>query len=140
MTKEEALFKVEGLLTYYLPVEDYDTVVEIMKALKQQPATEVDCISRDAAKNAIINYKYSDRFCEEHNINTSINAGMALIALSDLPSVTPQPRIGHWIEHQHEWGDNWQYSKYECSDCHNWANFDDDFCPNCGVKMVESEE
>lgn len=34
MTKEEALFKVEGLLTYYLPVEDYDTVVEIKKALK----------------------------------------------------------------------------------------------------------
>ena len=34
MTKEKALFKVKCLLTCYLPVEDYHTVVEIIEALK----------------------------------------------------------------------------------------------------------
>ncbi len=57
-----------------------------------------------------------------------------------MSSVTPQePKTGHWTEHPHEWGDNWQYSDYECSICHNWAHFDTDFCPNCGAKMAESE-
>jgi len=47
---------------------------------------------------------------------------------------TPFPK-GHWTEHPHEWGDNWQYSQYECSCCHNWAYHDTDYCPNCGVEM-----
>ena len=45
------------------------------------------------------------------------------------------PKKGHWIEHPHEWGDNWQYSQYECSCCHNWAYHDTDYCPNCGAEM-----
>lgn len=51
---------------------------------------ELDCISRADARKAIIAHQYSDSFCEEHSIDHSINTGMALIALSDLPSVTPQ--------------------------------------------------
>lgn len=47
---------------------------------------------------------------------------------------TPLPK-GHWTEHPHEWGDNWQYSQYECSCCHNWAYHDTDYCPNCGAEM-----
>lgn len=47
---------------------------------------------------------------------------------------------GHWIEHPHEWGDNWQYSRYECSNCHTWAYFDSDFCPDCGADMREVEK
>lgn len=49
-----------------------------------------------------------------------------------------EPKTGHWIEHPHEAGENWEYSKYECSECHVWEDDDSDFCPNCGVKM-ESE-
>ena len=52
---------------------------------------------------------------------------------------TPLPK-GHWIEHPHEWGDNWQNSRYECSCCHNWAFFDTDYCPNCRAEMSEGEE
>lgn len=46
---------------------------------------------------------------------------------------------GHWIEHPHERGNNWEYSCYECSKCHSWSHSDTDYCPNCGIGM-ESEE
>lgn len=59
----------------------------------------------------------------------------------DLPSVTPQPpKKGHWIEHPHECGANWEYSKYECSECHDWEEDDSDYCPNCGADMREVSE
>jgi len=41
----------------------------------------------------------------------------------------------HWIEHEHEAGENWEYSRYECSECHEWSDDDSNFCPNCGMKM-----
>ena len=46
-----------------------------------------------------------------------------------------EQQTGKWIEHEHESGDNWEFSKYECSQCHVWSNDDSDFCPNCGVDM-----
>ena len=93
-------------------LEDGDTMPEHMdleyrgaridfhcKPLEQEPTTKnnlgVDCISRADARKAILDHQYSDSFCEEHNIDHSINTSMALIALSDLPSVTPQE--SRWI-------------------------------------------
>lgn len=49
-------------------------------------------------------------------------------------------RKGHWIEHPHECGINWEYPMYECSECHEWAEDDSDFCPNCGANMREVKE
>lgn len=61
--------------------------------------------------------------------------------MSTIPSVIPQePRKGHWIKHPHECGINWEYPMYECSECHEWAEDDSDFCPNCGADMGEVEE
>lgn len=61
---------------------------------EQEPTTkndlEVDCISRAEARKAIIDHQYSNGFCEEHNIDHSINTSVALLVLSDMPSVTPQ--------------------------------------------------
>ena len=59
---------------------------------------ELDCILRADARKAIIDHQYSANFCEEHNINHSINTSMALIALSALPSVTPQEPIKPMVE------------------------------------------
>jgi rubrerythrin len=39
MTREEALDRVEGYLTSYLDMEDYEEVEEIVKALKQDQKT-----------------------------------------------------------------------------------------------------
>lgn len=76
---------------------------------------------------------------EQRNLN-NIPYHVYSTLIDGIDTLEQETKTGQWIEHQHEWGDNWQYSKYECSCCHNWANFDDDFCPNCGAKMVESEE
>lgn len=40
MTREEAINKVEGYLTDYLPIEDHEELEEIIKALKQEPALD----------------------------------------------------------------------------------------------------
>ena len=39
MTREEALSKVKGYLTDLFPLEGYDKVEEIIKALEQEPKT-----------------------------------------------------------------------------------------------------
>ena len=59
----------------------------------------------------------------------------ALRLLKELPSVQLERPKGHWIEHPHECGMNWDFSKYECSECHGWTEDDSDFCPNCGCQM-----
>lgn len=46
MTREEAINKVQGYLTDYLPIEDYEELDEIIKALEQKPCE--DAISRQA--------------------------------------------------------------------------------------------
>lgn len=61
--------------------------------------------------------------------------------LQALPSVKQQEqRKGHWIEHPHEWGTNWEYSMYECSECNEYTVGDSDFCPNCGADLREEQK
>ena len=50
--------------------------------------------------------------------------------LSELPSVTPQPKMGRWIEHFDKSG-KW----YECDQCHTDWGGSVNYCPNCGAKM-----
>lgn len=47
----------------------------------------------------------------------------------------PNNSTAHWIERPHESGENWEYSMYECSDCHEWSDNDSNYCPNCGKEM-----
>ena len=54
-----------------------------------------------------------------------------------LPSVTPQPKTGHWISHYDEDAkEGW----YECDRCHTERAFNTKFCPDCGAKMIEPQE
>ena len=68
-----------------------------IEVLNQEPTTkndlDVDCILSEEARKAILDHQYSDNFCIDHNIDHSINTGMALIALSDLPPITSQKQI-----------------------------------------------
>lgn len=54
MTSEEALVKVRGYLTDYLPLDNADEIDEIIKALEQQPSE--DCISRKEVISEIDKY------------------------------------------------------------------------------------
>jgi len=73
-----------------------------------------------------------------------------MFGIDRLPSVTPQPRKGHW-EHGKELSKEYRgrilvdvtYADWHCSNCHcvieesikpKW-----NFCPNCGAKMQEVE-
>ena len=47
----------------------------------------------------------------------------------------PNNSIAHWIERPNESGENWEYSMYECSNCHEWSDNDSNYCPNCGKEM-----
>lgn len=138
MIKEEALERVERYLTDYFPLEDSDKIDEIIKALEQEPTIK-DCISRAEAIKGLGEqpYVWTDSDFEIQQLaDWKIHKEM----LENLPSVTPIRPKGHWIEHPHECGENWEYSMYECSECHHWEDDDSDYCPSCGAKMEEVKE
>lgn len=92
-----------------------------------------DLISRKAAIDAIWD-----------GVNMDIYTREVKEILEALPSVTPQPKMGHWIEHEkgywsevNEEGerDGW-IPAYECSECGSQGWMDkENYCPNCGAKM-----
>ena len=122
-------------------------VDELARELEQLKGTTkndlgVDCISRADARKAIIEYQYSDSFCEEHNIDHSINTSMALLALSDLPSVTPQEpktkieesnfsREQYVLDIDTAWKCGYEAGKKENSPIN--------ICPHCGEYIGEEE-
>lgn len=92
----------------------------VRKHGEQEPCD--DCISRSAvlaiAGDSCLDldsYEDTREFCDEIN---------------DLPSVTPHPKMGRWIEHFDESG-KW----YECDQCHTDWGGSVNYCPNCGSKM-----
>ena len=71
-----------------------------------------------------------------------LDAGGVIIGLyfaiaNDLPSVTPQPKTGHWIE---EFNDLEGEVRFTCSCCGKYQLFGTDYCYNCGAKMFETKE
>lgn len=60
-------------------------------------------------------------------------------AVYELPSVTPQPKTGRWTN-----GDPicpcCGEDKFKDLDADIWADWQPKHCPNCGAKMVESED
>ena len=113
-----------------------------IKALEQEPCDDV--ISRAEAEAIFRNarsklnpsdYKTADEFNTRDLMLLNAEQFIHL-----LPSVRPQePKTGHWIfvdkahEHAH------------CSEC-DYGDVDlvggrpHNYCPNCGAKMIESEE
>lgn len=85
-----------------------------------------DAISRQAVLDLVADY--------------DLSMGQVVKAIHALPSVTPQPRTGRWIDQQ----DNGRkvmafWERYECSECGCHHNNDAKFCPNCGAKMEVEE-
>jgi len=97
-----------------------------IKALKAQPSE--DCISRKAALDALHSY-----FAEGFNEDRWWNSTYVLDAINKAPSVAPQPKTGHWIEHKHG-----GIEHIECSKCKCWFLRKDlirnSYCPNCGSR------
>ena len=57
-----------------------------------------------------------------------------LTNLMDVLEKQMQEQTGHWIDHQEG---RWIYA--QCSECGTVHDTQTNFCPNCGVRMVEQE-
>ena len=87
-----------------------------------------DLISRQDAIKAID--EKAKRIKNEDTLN---GLAGAVGILFDLPSVKQEPKTGH-----REYNDI--YDHYLCENCKTIVMDYDNFCPNCGVKMVEEQE
>ena len=126
--------------------EEHRQLAEWLKELKQLREQEPcdDCISRQAALS--MQYRIDD------SATLSTRDVVNVDDIEDLPPVTPQPKMGHWIiKDGKEQGydiagiKTW-YIQIMCDKCgfiktaiegHTGQN---KFCPKCGAKMQEVEK
>ena len=58
-----------------------------------------------------------------------------------LEALEQEPKTGHWIADVDKWGDIvTTVNGYKCSECGEFNVDKDNYCPNCGAKMVEPQE
>lgn len=138
MTLKEQIMKLQT----YKMFEGEDTVYverdEVLKLLAQEPCE--DAISREELLKAIDTW---DKFgCDadtklvphqDHYI-PYIHYDDVVKGIKEMPTVTPQPNIGHWIKV----GEG--LLPFECSECEKLEFKKSKYCPNCGARMTESEE
>ena len=150
MTREEAstiLYKewqrfLEDNLDYAGISDAYTMAIN---TLKQEPCG--DAINRDELLKAIDTW---DKFgCDadtklvpyqDHYI-PYIHYDDVVKCIKGMPSVTPQPKTGHWNAYEVFQGgikEEW----LECSEC-KWSNalvIPRNYCPKCGARMMEKED
>lgn len=166
MTFEEAkkIFLNRGYIevpggTYYDADKWRNAVAIISKYLEQQPCE--DCISREALKRKL--QEHHDFFIDAYdgfsnmsqNDKSRVDEIINCIAMVvNEPSVTPNKKIGHWIEENiNEWSRKVFCSKCGCTSPFEHINNGDiysasgygvinktKFCPNCGANMIEPQE
>ena len=141
MTREET---VKNLLTELIDMidngsqRDLDRADEIgasiIKLFKQEHSE--DAISRQAALDIVDGYSESQSNVED--VTQDIISDIAA-----LPSVTPEPKTGHWIKNK---GFDDRDMFYTCSECGRTINVicgdtlaNYPYC-HCGTKMVEPQE
>ena len=103
-----------------------------LKSEYKQSNSDEDCISREAVidyiKDCTIDLGYEN------------GTNMVIDVISNLPSVQPKSKIGHWIADVDRWGDVvTTVNGYRCSECGEFNTDKDNYCPNCGAKMVEPQ-
>lgn len=136
MRNEEAIDIIKCLAWHTRPNEE--DIEQAIQALEQESCDE--CVSRQAVEDAIENMTVNGE---------RLGYMVAYEILSDLPCVTPQPNIGHWIMEQSGLTGWKSISNCNCSECGASAllEFVSDmdgvsytlkpskYCPNCGAKM-----
>ena len=142
---------------YRITEQDFEAFDTAIKALEQEPTTKIDCDKTDC--NNCVNHK-----CCDYEPTTKNDLGVDCISrkaalditwhdpsysdplnvltevrdkIRELPSVTPQPRKGHWDIKDKMW---WVCSACGCQTRMMKKYNVPNFCPACGAKMAESEE
>ena len=105
-----------------MDVIDHNNCEKIIKLINSQPCE--DCISRaEALKHSHIEY---DDDGEGHKVVYAED-------IEGLPSVTPQPKRGKWIENTYESSREFWDRTTECSECgYKLGGAMPNYCPNCG--------
>jgi len=128
MTREEAIELLDNLngMIEDSRNSDYDTAFKMaIKALEQEPCD--DCVRRR---------EVLDVLKDKWNMFSDANDAMqeSINAIKALKSVTPQPKTGYWIDTDEG------FSPCECSECKLVEFKKSKYCPNCGARMVGSQE
>lgn len=122
---------------------EYEALQMCVKALEQEPCNDV--ISREDALQALCRavHKNDDNIpCINQRVSCLWNKTKVQDYAEEilkLPSVTPQPKIGHWVTNS-DFPD-----RLICSGCNTkfdmwvWEQKNMHYCPNCGIKMQEVE-
>lgn len=115
--------------------------------MTREEALMIDCVEKERLLKI-----YENRFFELQKLkqlkenkgaeDRQLGVNYCINILREMPIVTPQPKMGHWIEVTNGRGG------HECDLCHEYApsyqNGDEylsKHCPNCGAKMqAESEK
>lgn len=174
MTNEEAKNVLYGMRADNLNLDDaytkdkYEALDMAIEALEQEPCdkcvystsegcqydditetippfeTSDNAISRQAVLDAIQKLNIPEDMCV-FEIISHIE-----VAVATLPPVTPQPKIGHWIQTNAFFinQDGQFIYKFICSECEALSYFRKsnkkaigaNVCPNCGAKMQEVED
>ena len=108
----------------------------LKKALEQEPCK--DAISRRAVMDLIEHYNSDGLGSVFYGYEQGVKFADAV---NKLPSVSPQPKMGRWIQKEEE-GEAEPFIIWECSECHC---VDEDgkpsykYCPQRGCKMEVKE-
>ena len=113
--------KVEGG-TYFDGSKWREAIMVLSDYLQREPCE--DCISRQAVLEK--QYRIDD------SITLSTRDVVNVEDIEDLPLITPQPKIGRWIDAD---GDN-----AICACCNRLNHLYGTYCKHCGAKMQEVEE
>jgi len=133
MTREEISRSMECVLesdkrTIKNPISEYgwlfDKIYKWKKSLEQEPCE--DAISRE-----VVQKWYCQNCCGRGKHNCSYYPCNEIKDILNLPSVTPQPKTGHWIAVENE---DMETVGYYCSECDLPMETENQtrFCPQCG--------
>lgn len=118
MTREEHIENLKVIASDMPSDKCSDWIESLMagiKALEQQSCE--DCISREYVIKLLENTKRTRKEITNR--------------IYEVPSVKPQPKMGHWVKVIEENG----HTFYLCSVCKKGTDENYDWCPFCGCKM-----
>ena len=116
----------------------HENLKELDKAALEGNRRDEDAISRQAVLEKAIIVPIAKVVTDDEVICRKI---VFVEDIQNLPSVTPSRPKGKWIQTKDDCdGVNFYDFSFECSKCGKEQSFKSNYCPNCGAKMIESEE
>ena len=153
MTNREAIEELKKVDTLDMPAKLCEAHYMAIKALDQEPCG--DAISRQAVIDGIKELKKSPWATDKRGNGFEYLIAEALDVVADLcvkqaSSVNLQePKTGYWKIFMHsayhgiddDGEPIWREVKvYHCNLCNRRTVIKENYCPNCGARMAESED